>query len=506
MTVPLSLANLNVPPTAEQWNDALISIQQTLGLPTTTWQPGGVERTIDASVANIQQQSDVAASIMVQAGFLTFASSGFVTYTDATGATITLLVTPDPSDPAQNPTGALGWLDVLADSVYNVQRILSAPAGGQLALLNTSVTTYGSYAEGTYHVALPTGPTYANTAALSIPPSATVGTVSATANSAGLIKITTSSAHGLTTGDYAFITGVGGTTESNGAWVVTVTNSTQFTLDGSVYANAYTSGGTVYTPTVAEFTADASGTASDADPNTVTVVVTSLSGVSVSNIDAWNGADTESNSALEARCRLKLAALAVGVPGGELEYYALVSQELAPDLTPALAVSAPITRALVTLERTTGEIFVTIANAAGGPGAQDVAAVQAVEDAYAGITANTVTVQAAANNAMTAALTVFLPAAYNTTTNRDYFKTAVENYGKALRIGGVTDSGGASPNTNVVPYNAVLGAVWRAAKVASIPLQQVEGTLDSGTANVQLALTPIPEVAVFTVTVTLVSV
>ncbi len=505
MPTPLSLANLNNPPTAEEWNDTLVSLQATLGLPTTTWQPGGVERTIDASVANVQQQSDVAASIMVQAGFLTFCASGFVTYTDATGAVITLYVTPDPSDPAQNPTGALGWLDVLADSVYNVQRILNAPAGGALAILNTSVNTYGSYAEGTYHVALPTGPTYSNTAALSIPPSTILGTVTGASNSGGLVRLAVVGTFAI--GDYVYVTGVTGTTEANGAWTVDDTDgSTYIDLAGSTYANAYVSGGTVYAPTVGAFTADAPGTASDAQPNTVTVTVTSLGGVSVSNVDAWNGADIESNAALEARCRLKLAALAVGVPGGALVYYALLAQQLAPGLTPPLAVSAPITRARVDLDTTTGTVYVTIANGSGGPDSQDVAAVQAVEDAYDGVTCNTITVRAAANNGMPVAVTIFLPAAYNTPTNKAYFKAAIENYGKALDIGGVTDPGGASPNTNVVPYGAVLGSVWRAAKAASIPVQTVEGTVDGGTANVQLSLAPVPEVAVFTVSVTMVSV
>lgn len=69
--------------------------------------------------------------------------------------------------------------------------------------------------------------------------------VSATANSAGLVKITTSTAHGLDTNDYCYISGVTGTTEANGSWKVTKIDSTNFTLQGSTYANPYTGGGTV---------------------------------------------------------------------------------------------------------------------------------------------------------------------------------------------------------------------------------------------------------------------
>lgn len=68
--------------------------------------------------------------------------------------------------------------------------------------------------------------------------------ISTTANSSGLIKITTNSAHGYSTGDVVQIFGLNGTREANGAWVITYVDTTNFTLDNSAYINAYTSGGT----------------------------------------------------------------------------------------------------------------------------------------------------------------------------------------------------------------------------------------------------------------------
>lgn len=65
-------------------------------------------------------------------------------------------------------------------------------------------------------------------------------------NGSGLIRIT-STAHGLSTNDTVFISGVTGTTEANGTWAVTVVSSTQFTLQSSTYANAWTGAGGVYT-------------------------------------------------------------------------------------------------------------------------------------------------------------------------------------------------------------------------------------------------------------------
>jgi len=65
-------------------------------------------------------------------------------------------------------------------------------------------------------------------------------------NSSGLIKITTSGVHGLSTGDKVIVAAVSGTAEANGYWTVTVTSTTEFTLDSSAYTNAWSGGGGVY--------------------------------------------------------------------------------------------------------------------------------------------------------------------------------------------------------------------------------------------------------------------
>jgi hypothetical protein len=64
-------------------------------------------------------------------------------------------------------------------------------------------------------------------------------------NGSGLIRITTSGAHGLSNGDRIIIDAVTGTTEANGYWAITSVNSTQFTLDSSNFANAWAGEGTV---------------------------------------------------------------------------------------------------------------------------------------------------------------------------------------------------------------------------------------------------------------------
>ncbi len=70
--------------------------------------------------------------------------------------------------------------------------------------------------------------------------------VTATANVGGEIELTITPAHGLKTGDKIMVSAIIGTVEANDTvWTVTATALNKVTLDGSVYTNAYISGGTV---------------------------------------------------------------------------------------------------------------------------------------------------------------------------------------------------------------------------------------------------------------------
>lgn len=63
------------------------------------------------------------------------------------------------------------------------------------------------------------------------------------ATNASPIVISTTAAHGVTTGQPVTITGVGGNTNANGTFLATLVSSTSFSLDGSTGNAAYTSGG-----------------------------------------------------------------------------------------------------------------------------------------------------------------------------------------------------------------------------------------------------------------------
>ena len=72
-------------------------------------------------------------------------------------------------------------------------------------------------------------------------------TITGAANAGGLIQITTTGKHGRMSGDKVTIGGIVGTTEANNrVWTIDVTGTNTFTLRGSVFVNAYTSGGSCY--------------------------------------------------------------------------------------------------------------------------------------------------------------------------------------------------------------------------------------------------------------------
>lgn len=60
----------------------------------------------------------------------------------------------------------------------------------------------------------------------------------------GLIRLAVASTRGIWSGSTMIVSGVTGTTEANGTWVVTVIDGTHIDLVGSVFTNAYASGGT----------------------------------------------------------------------------------------------------------------------------------------------------------------------------------------------------------------------------------------------------------------------
>jgi hypothetical protein len=486
MSGELSFDDVVTAATAKEWLAKLLDDTKTLGIRATSWQAGAIPRTIYAVVAEALRAGDTNAAILGMAGFLDFAATESVTYTDPkTGAQVIAPVTPE---------GGPGALDVLASSVYNVQRILLTFAGGTLAICNTSGSTYTLDA-GTYHVTNPnTKQGYTNTTDIVVTPSSLVGgTITAIGSYFGACEITTSGVTGLFTGTIVTILGVAGIPGLAGAtaWKVRPTGTHSFVLLGSTFSGSYTSGGTARLPTLAAVKADVGGSVGNsldasgvANVQTITQPVTSLIGVSVTNPVVYLGTDVESNVALAARCRLKLQSLSNGGPKGAYEFFALASQQYAPKLNPPESVGAAITRARPIPDKSNGWVYVFLANPAGPPAPEDVQVTDDVLQAYAAPQTDTAIAIAATVASVSCAATVFLPAPYATDANRIIFEGAVQAYFSTLPIGGVSDPGGAY--TNIVPLQGIADAIFDAARDHGLTIQNIVVQLNGAQLDVQL--------------------
>jgi hypothetical protein len=410
-----------------EWLEKLLEIGQSVKLKTRAWQQGSMVLSILTIGSYALSLVDSVVSGVAQGGFLDYAATGTISYTDASGVTTTTPVTPE---------GGPGFLDILTDGLYDTQRVEKGSAGGLEAFCNTGGATYGPLAAGTVHVS--NGSTkiqYSTTQSITIPPSPVVGTAVATiANYFGQVEIVTTTAHGLSTGDVVAVIGATGIPSLAGTFFarVTVINATSFALDGTTFGGSYGGGASVRKATTGTVTADTDGavgssTDSQGIPatNTVTTLVTNLLNVTCANVDVFYGTDLEGNVALAKRSRLKLQSLSVGGPKGAYEYYALSAVKWAAKLSPPLRLGAAVTRVRRVTHPADGTVYVFIANAVGASSPADVAVVDQVLQAYATPDAVTSKAVSAINRNVSCVVTVWLPILYATEATRSFIAGAI---------------------------------------------------------------------------------
>ncbi len=73
----------------------------------------------------------------------------------------------------------------------------------------------------------------------------TTSVLGATSGTGGVVRLNVFSTSRMATNDVVSVSGIVGTTEANGKWPITIIDATHIELQGSVYTNAYTSGGSV---------------------------------------------------------------------------------------------------------------------------------------------------------------------------------------------------------------------------------------------------------------------
>lgn len=388
MTVPLSVTELFTPsssgvlssgaipqsPPLGTWLAIELQAAATVGLPTTAWFSGGPELTILAINAVCMAQDDAIISQMAQGSFLDSAASGTVTYQALNGKTITIQVTPDPSNVAQNPTGALGYLDLLIQGVYGISRLPATYATGPLAIANTTTNSIGPYSVGTYHVGntgnqFNAAATYNNQSSLTIPSSIIPlggGVVSSVTPGLTTTTIGTLAPHGFAIGDVAFINipSTSGVYPLSGVFgsVIGVSSTLVFQVAISS-SGTYTSGGNVYKCTLATMVADVIGTGSNASPGAVTKTISQNVGVYVSNVVAWSGSNWESNTSAAARARASLAAASPNGPSQAYVYFAETAATLLAAQTPPYTLTNGPVQAQSFATPATGVVTVVAASA-----------------------------------------------------------------------------------------------------------------------------------------------
>lgn len=382
MTIPVS--SLFTPKTPSQWLQQTLTDAQAQGLSSTSWQAGDPILTVLAILAEeLAREDSMGISLRAQGGFLDFAATGSVTITDdlvTPTTTLVVPVTPDPSIPAQNPTGAPGLLDTLASSVYNVKRIQATAAVNPLYLANTSGVSLGTFQPGTFHVQnVFTGATYSNQSAFTFTPSTVIGTSIVSVAGPAPVTVTTLSNHGLTTGMIVYAQSLG--IVADNFYSVTVTGFTTFTLAGASIIGTFPGptppGPNVWTSTPITFAADQLGTYGNAGVLAINQLITAAPKCFCGNMQTFAGTPWQSNSSLAALCRAKLATIGVGGPPGAYKAFALLAQNILTGqaVNPqGLVLTNPlpsnvtldggaINRALVTQNPSNGAVTVVIAAA-----------------------------------------------------------------------------------------------------------------------------------------------
>ena len=461
---PSGVSNAGAVPSAStaasgSWLATEYGIASIIGMPTTSWQSGAPERTIFAITAVALSMDDALISAFAQGAFLSSAASGSVTYQTLNNAqlvTVTAPVTPDPSIPSQNSTGAPGWLDALGQNVYDVTRLSATYATGPLAIVNTSTSTVGPYSIGTYHVAAVNGATYNNASGIvTVPPSLIAGgggTITGITTGTQTY-ISTGTAHGLAVGQSVYVN-VPASSAVSGlagvfALVAAVPSTTQIVINVLSSGTYSGTGGLLYLCTVATMTADVIGTSGSAALNSVTTTVTQNAGVYCSNVVQWAGNNYESNAAYATRCTLSLAAASPNGANAAYVYFALSAYAILAAQTPAIVLTnGAITSANAIATPATGVVFVYVASST--PNSTTLG--QAVTPGFAQATITGV------SNATAAVITV---------------SSAIASWSGTMTV---TISG----VLNVAGVNGTFAATWLTGTTFSIPLNTIGAGAYSG--------------------------
>lgn len=138
----LTISDVLSAATRAEWETKILAWATSLGLTTTSWQPGGAARTIITVIAEALSATDSVSADIAAGGWLDTAA-------------------------AVTPEGGPGWLDLCAQYGFDVTRTPATYGTSTVQLTNTGAAV-GPLPAGTYHLRAASGNTYTNSAAITI--------------------------------------------------------------------------------------------------------------------------------------------------------------------------------------------------------------------------------------------------------------------------------------------------------------------------------------------------
>lgn len=305
--------------------------------------------------------------------------------------------------------------------------------------------------------------------------------------SGGGLKLLAQYMYGVTVPDATFasgpltLTNTGGGLYTKAAGEVTTTNPDT----GVTYTNSVGFSLSPSSTLDVAFTATVAGSGGNANPGTITQLVTSLIGVTVTNATAFVGVDAPTDADIRLLCINKLGAMSVR---GVRTAYAYAIQTATNAVTGA---PVNVNRYSISADSHVGIVYIYIASPSGPVDPNDVTGVSDNIEAIARPEAVSVVLNQATTVTYTAALTAFVQAPTGVTASdvETAIGDAITTYIASYPIGGVTATDDANPVTNFTGLFAsgIYGAATEGAATLGAKLFSIQGATDLALTSAQVA-------------------
>ncbi len=225
------------------------------------------------------------------------------------------------------------------------------------------------------------------------------------------------------------------------------------------------------------------GSAGNAIPNAITVSVTPLLGVDITNPASLIGVDAPSDEAIRALCLNKLAAMSIRGPRTAYAYAIQVA------INPTTMGPVNINRWSITEASHTNDVTLAVAAPSGAPDADDIVGIQTAVERYVRPSGVTATVVASTEEVYDPTISIWVTPASGTTTAQ--IEAAVQNrialYIAAYPIGGVTAGDDTYNSFTGLFHEGITGAIGAGCSDVGATLLSTRGASDLALGTLQVA-------------------